>query len=190
MTDTSRRARAIGSPLALASVVMVALGTASDAPSEPAPITAEPLSGRQAFTDDVSMRITQDLYGLPPQVVELTDAAHLAVVRFTIQPGAVFPWHTHPGTVLISIADGDFVFIFAEDCVQREYSAGAALVDPGDTVHTAFNPSADSETVVVATLLGVPAEGDLTIPVDEAEGAALDEQCGIDREGVPASHHD
>jgi hypothetical protein len=34
----------------------------------------------------------------------------------------------------------------------------------------------------------VPAEGGLTIPVDEAQGAALDEQCGIDRDDIAATH--
>ncbi len=164
------------------------LGATAVAQSDPEPISAEPLSLRHAFTDDVSMRITQDLDGLPQQVVEIDDASHIAVMKFTIQPGAVFPWHTHPGTVLISIMEGDFVFMFAEDCERREYSAGTALVDPGDTVHTAYNPSADGETVVVATLLGVPAEGGLTIPVDEAEGTRLDEQCNVDRDDIASAH--
>lgn len=120
--------------------------------------------------------------GLPAQVIELDDASHVAVVEFTIQRG-VFPWHTHPGSVLINVVEGDFVFIFAEDCVERRYTKGASLVDPGfDSVHASYNPSTDSETVVMAVLLGVPAEDALTIPVDEEEGAALDEECGIVRE--------
>lgn len=168
-------------PTAIAAAVL-ALGMAFPAHSEPEPIAAQPLTDRQTFTDDVSMQITQTVDGLPSQVIELDDASNLAVVEFTIQPGVVFPWHTHPGTVLINIVEGDFVFIFAEDCVEREYSAGAAVVDPGfDSVHTSYNPSTDNETVVMAVLLGVPDEGDLTIPVDEEEGAALDEECGIDR---------
>lgn len=73
------------------------------------------------------------------------------------------------------------MFIFAEDCVEREYGPGDALVDPGDTVHTALNPSSDGETVVVAVLLGVPAEGGLTLPVDEERSMALDAKCNIDR---------
>jgi len=152
------------------------------AQDETKPIAAEPLTERQVFTDDVTMRITQDLDGLPQHVVDLDDASHLTVVRFTIQPGAVFPWHTHPGTVLISVTEGDFAFMFAEDCERRDYASGTALVDPGDTVHTAWNPSDESETVVVATLFGVPADGPLTIPVAEAENARLDEACGVDRE--------
>lgn len=163
----------------LAGTMLAFVATASA--EEPEPIAAEPLTERHAFPDDVSMRITQDLDGLAPQEIEIDDASHMVVVEFTIQPGWVFPWHTHPGTVLIKIAEGDLVFVFAEDCVERDYAPGEALVDPGDTVHTAFNPSTDEETVVVATLVGAPAEGPLTIPVDEDEGAALDAECGIER---------
>jgi len=151
---------------------------------EPEPIAAEPLTQRHAFDGDVSVEITQDLKGLAEQSIAFDDASHLAVVRFTIQPGAVFPWHTHPGTVLINVTEGDFVFIFAEDCVDREYGPGDALVDPGDTVHSALNPSRNEETVVVAVFLGVPADGALTIPVDEETNAALDAECGIERNGA------
>jgi quercetin dioxygenase-like cupin family protein len=172
--------------VAVAGLLLVA-GTGAGFAETP-PIAAEPLSERHAFGGSVSMRITQALDGLGEHVVEIDDASHLAVMRFTIQPGAVFPWHTHPGTVLISITEGDFVFVFAEDCVPREFSAGGALVDPGDTVHTSYNPSTEAETVVVATFIGVPAEGGLTLPVDDGESLALDEQCGIDRDDIASAH--
>lgn len=166
-----------------AAFMALSLATAAKA-DEPEPIAAEPLTQRHAFDGDVSVRITQDLAGLPEQSISFDDASHLTVVRFTIQPGAVFPWHTHPGTVLITVTEGEFVFIFAEDCVDREYGPEDALVDPGDTVHTALNPSRNEETVVVAVLLGAPAEGALTIPVDEERNAALDAECGIERNGA------
>jgi quercetin dioxygenase-like cupin family protein len=175
-------------PLATAAACGLLLGGTLAAHSEPDPIVIESLTERQAFTDDVALRITHDLEGLSRQVIEFDDASHLAILRATIQPGVVFPWHTHPGTVLISVTEGDFVFMFAEDCVPREYTAGTVVVDPGNSAHTAYNPSTDVETVVVATFLGVPAEGDLTIPVDEAESARLDEACGLDREDVASAH--
>ena len=145
-----------------------------------------PITERLAFDGAVSMTVTQHLDGLDPQEVEIADATHLTVSEVTIQPGGIFPWHTHPATVLVGIKEGDFVFVLAEDCVEREYAAGSALVDPGDTVHTAYNPSEDIETVVVATFLGAPAEGDLTLPVDANEAAALDERCGIETPGAHA----
>jgi quercetin dioxygenase-like cupin family protein len=188
MRITTAITSTIGIGAAFATAAVLALGTPSGAQGKPKPITAEPLTQRHTFTDDVSIRIVQRLEGLPRQVVEFDDASNLVIVRFTIHPGVVFPWHTHPGTVLISIAEGDFVFVFAEDCIKREYSAGTALVDPGNTVHTAFNPSANNETVVIATLLGAPDKGALTVPVDEANGAALDEKCGIDRKAIASGH--
>lgn len=167
--------------ITLAAACALCLGGPLSAQDEPKPIAAEPLTERHAFPNETSMQITQTLEGLPPQSIEIEDGSHMAVIEFTIQPGVVFPWHTHPGTVLIKVAEGDFTFVFADDCVERNFDPGAAVVDPGDTVHTAWNPSAEDETVVVATLLGVPAEGALTIPVDEAKGARLDEKCGVER---------
>lgn len=160
----------------------VTSSVALSASAEASPITAEPLTGRAAFSGDVSMAITQQLQGLSEHVVDFDDASHTVVVRFTIGPGAVFPWHTHPGMVLINIVEGEFVFLFAEDCARREYGPGSALIDPGNTVHTSYNPSSENDVVVMATLIGVPAEGSLTIPVDAGEGAALDEKCGIERD--------
>jgi len=165
----------------IAAVLMALIATGTAEAGQPKPIAAEPLTQRHAFDGDVSVRITQNLEGLPQQAISFDDASHLTVMRFTIQPGAVFPWHTHPGTVLITVTEGEFVFIFAEDCMDREYGPGDALVDPGDTVHTALNPSRNEETVVVAVLLGAPAEGPLTLPVDEETSAALDAECGIER---------
>lgn len=138
-------------------------------------LTIEPLSPRSANSGNVSVQIRQELDGLPAQDVNFDDASNIVVVEFSIQPGAVFPWHTHPGTVLINVTKGDLVFMFAEDCVAREYGPGMALVDPGHTVHTAFNLARDQVAVVMATLLGVPDEGPLMIPVAADEGATLEE---------------
>jgi quercetin dioxygenase-like cupin family protein len=173
--------------LAAMSAAAIAGGLLTSSVSAQPELTSyAPVTERLTFDGAVSMTVNQRLDGLDPQEVEIADATHLVITEFTIQPGGVFPWHTHPATVLIGINEGDFVFVFAEDCVQREYAAGSALVDPGDTVHTAYNPSEDSETVVVGTFLGAPAEGDLTLPVDEDEAAALDERCGIETPGAHA----
>lgn len=134
--------------LAGVATLLLALNASAAAAAEPKPIAAEPLTQRHAFDGDVSVSITQKLEGLPEQAISFNDASHLTVVRFTIQPRAVFPWHTHPGAVLITVTEGEFEFIFAEDCVNRKYGPGDALVDPGNTVHTALNPNRTEETVV------------------------------------------
>ena len=159
---------------------VLALGAAAAA--EPEPITARPLIERHAFSGDVSVQLTQELDGLSRHEVDIPDASMLAVMEVTIQPGAVFPWHTHPGAVLVSLSEGELDFIFAEDCTERRLVPGTAILDPGNEGHTARNPG-DVPAVVIATLLGAPAEGGLTLPVAADEAAALDERCGIDTPG-------
>ena len=178
---TRDRLAGMGSRLALTAMLATAAVSGAATAQDAGGISAEPLSQRHALDGNVAVHITQKLDGLPEHTITRDDASHIIVVRFTIQPGAVFPWHTHPGTVLVNITEGDFVFVFAEDCVHREYGPGDALIDPGDSVHTAYNPSEDHETVVMAVLIGAPAEGALTIPVADERGADLDTECGIDR---------
>jgi quercetin dioxygenase-like cupin family protein len=177
--------RAIAPSAVLVAALALVVGAAA---GQPEPITARPLIERHSFAGEVSLRLTRTLDGLKRHEVEMADASSLAVMEFTIQPGAVFPWHTHPGTVLVSLAEGELDFIFAADCAERRLSPGTAIVDPGNEAHTARNPG-DVPTVVIATLLGAPAEGGLTLPVEAGEAAALDERCGIETPGAHAAGH-
>ncbi len=134
-------------------------------------ITTEPLAPRSTFTDDVAAQLRFRFDGRPTDVVNLRDASNVTTARITIPPGAVFPWHTHPGPVLINVTEGDFVYRLAADCVDRAYTAGQALVDAGgDNVHTAYNPGS-RDTVVIATFLGAPTDGPLTTPADGPDPA-------------------
>lgn len=155
--------------------------------SAPEPIAAEALSQSFELTDPVDIEIRLQPEGRDELVLDLADPSQVTVRRFTIQPGAVFPWHTHPGPVLAGVEQGKLVYIYADDCVERPYPTGTMFVDPGgDNVHTAYNPSASEETVVVATFLNAPADGALTLPVDADESAALDERCDIERPAASA----
>ena len=148
-------------------------------PQQLPPILAEPLTLRHEFTDDVAVQVRVGPDGRPTRVVNMQDASNIAVIRFTVQPGVRFPWHTHPGLVMVTVTQGELVFVYADDCVQRPYATGSAFVDPGfGNVHYAFNRTG-GETVIVATFLGVPATGALTIPVDADQATALDEKCGV-----------
>jgi hypothetical protein len=188
-TPTTRAPRTVAGValLALAAAVLLTLGSSpSGADQEPDPITAEPLTQRHTFTDDVAVQIRDKPDGRSTEVINLRDATHIAVVEITIQPGAAFPWHTHPGPVLATVIAGDddgaFVYVYADDCVERPYEVGEAFVDPGrGNVHMAHNPSETEETVVIATFLGAPEDGPMTLPVDAEQGAELDDRCGIDR---------
>ena len=100
-------------------------------------------------------------------VVNVKDPSRTFVARFTVQPGAQFPWHTHPGPVIVNVTEGELVYVGADDCVERSYPAGTAFVDAGHGhVHTAYNPT-DAPTVFVATFFEAPpAPEPLLIPVD------------------------
>ena len=163
----------------VASANAPSVGAAVGNVAPPLPIASEPLTQRHQFTDDVSVQVRLKPSGRSREVVNMDDASRMAVVRFTIQPGVRFPWHSHPGLVMVAVTQGELVFVYGDDCVQRRYPAGTAFVDPGfGNVHYAFNPTA-GELVIVATFLGVPnAPTALTTPVSPTQSAALDAKCG------------
>lgn len=151
----------------------------------PPPILIEPLTGRHQFTDNLAIQIRNKPQGRPTEVLNLADPSNIAVLKITVQPGARFPWHTHPGPVLVAVHQGKLVYVYADDCVRRHYPQ-TAFVDPGfGNVHTAFNPSTTQEAILIATFLGAPASGPLTIPVAAEQQAALDAKCDM---SAPMAH--
>ena len=126
----------------------------------------EPLTERAEFTDDVAVQIRNKFPGRGTDVINLRDASRVMTALITVEPEAIFPWHTHPGPVVVTVAEGEIIYMLAEDCVERLYQANEAFVDAGfDNVHTGFNPSATEDAVLVATFLGLPDEGPPTIVV-------------------------
>ena len=163
--------------LAAGALMIVLLSGASVMPSgaqqQPPPIATEFLTGRAVFTDDVDLKLKIKLDGHATTVVNAEDPSRTVVARFTVQPGAQFPWHSHRGPVIVNITEGELVYVGADDCVEREYPAGTAFVDPGHGhVHTAFNPT-DDVTVFVATFFEAPAEGPLLIPAETPADCAI-----------------
>jgi len=138
----------------------------------PPPIATEFLTGRAAFTDGVGAKFKIKRDGEETTVVRTDDASRTLVARFTVQPGARFPWHTHPGPVIVNVTQGELIYVPADDCSQRAYPAGTAFVDPGQGhVHSAFNRTGQP-TVFVATFYEVPAEGPLLIPAQAPAGCS------------------
>ena len=136
----------------------------------PPPIATEFLSPRSVFPDDVDMKVKIDTGG-EKHVVKVVDPSRTVTARFTIQPGARFPWHSHAGPVFVNVAQGALVFV-ETDCSERTYAADSAFVDSGHGhVHSAYNPTA-GETVIVATFFESPATGPLLIPADTPACAA------------------
>lgn len=145
------------------------------------PITVEILTPRSTFTDGVDLQFRYTLAGNPTRVINSLDPSNTVVARITVQSGAQFPWHTHPGPVIVNVVEGELVYVQASDCVERSYPSGAAFIDPGrGNVHTAFNPTG-AETVLMATFFEAPTAGPLTIPV------ASPTSCQV-AGGTPAGH--
>jgi quercetin dioxygenase-like cupin family protein len=162
---------AAATSIALLLIGVSVLPTAAQEP--PPPIGTEFLTDRAVFTDNVGLKVKTKLDGKAARVVNVKDPSRTVTARFTVQPGAEFPWHSHAGPVIVNVTDGELVYVDADDCVEREYPAGTAFVDLGrGHVHTAFNPT-DEETVLVATFFEAPAEGSLLIPAEAPAGCTI-----------------
>jgi quercetin dioxygenase-like cupin family protein len=136
----------------------------------PPPIATEFLTPRSVFPDDIDMKVKFDTDG-GTEVVKVLDPSRTVTARFTIQPGARFPWHSHAGPVVVNVVEGTLVFV-ETDCSERSYPMGTAFVDPGHGhIHSAYNPTG-GVTVIVATFFEAPAEGSLLIPTDTPACAA------------------
>lgn len=160
------------SKLATLGIVLVATVFVQQAAKAQAPIAVELLTPISEFSDEVAVQIRNRFWGRGTDVMNMQDASNIVVAKVTIQPKAVFPWHTHPGPVLVTVVQGDLTYVLADDCLPRLYPTGTAVVDEGfGNVHTAYNPNDSGETVLIATFLGVPFGGPLTIPAEGPDPA-------------------
>jgi quercetin dioxygenase-like cupin family protein len=152
--------------LAAASAVYV-IPSAAEGP--PPPIAAEPLSPRSVFPDEVDMKLKLRLHGRTV-VINVDDPSRTVVVKYTVQPGAQFPWHSHRGPVVVNIVSGALTYIPASTCHEQPYSAGQVFVDPGHGhVHSAINRGTEP-MVFIATFFEAPETGPLLIPAEPACG--------------------
>lgn len=173
---TRRLLAVLGIPLAAASLAVAAtVPTSASNDEDPPPIDVELLTDRAVFTDDVAMQLRVKLDGRRTNVLNVGDPSRVLTAQITVQPGAQFPWHTHPGPVIVSVVDGTLTYMNANDCVPREYPEGTAFVDPGSgNVHTAYNDTGEV-VVLMGTFFGLGEEGPPTIPVD-----GPDDGCGLE----------
>jgi quercetin dioxygenase-like cupin family protein len=161
----SRKRGALAGAVLIAALVLAlnVLPSSAQVPPPP-PIATEFLTARAVFPDDVDLKMKIKVPGLHKMVVKDKNPSRTVVARFTLQPGAQFPWHSHRGPVVVNIVSGELAYLPADDCVERKYAAGSAFVDPGHGhVHAARN-SSSGVTVFVATFFAAPAEGPLLIP--------------------------
>jgi quercetin dioxygenase-like cupin family protein len=152
--------------LVTAAAVNVVPSAAVDPP--PPPISAETLTARSVFPDQVDMKLKLKSHDGATTVVNVGDPSRTVVVRYTVQPGARFPWHTHYGPVIVNIVFGSLTYIEAGTCHETTYPAGQAFVDAGHGhVHSAYNPGTEP-MVLIATFFEAPETGALLIPADPA----------------------
>jgi quercetin dioxygenase-like cupin family protein len=151
--------------LATAAAVNVVPSAAVDPPP---PIAAEPLTARSVFPDEVDMKLKLKHPGGGTMVVNVGDPSRTVDVKYTVQPGAQFPWHSHYGPVIVNIISGSLTYVPAGTCEERTYAAGESFVDAGHGhIHSAYNPGSQP-TVFIATFFEAPETGPLLIPADPA----------------------
>lgn len=164
---TGKRGAIAGGAALLAALVLMLDVLPSSAQVSPPPIATEFLTERAVFTDDVDTKFKIKMEGRKTTVVRDKDPSRTVVARFTVQPGAQFPWHSHPGPVIVNVVQGELTYLPSSDCVERKYGAGTAFVDPGHGhTHTAWNATG-GVTVFVATFFAAPATGPLLIPASQ-----------------------
>jgi quercetin dioxygenase-like cupin family protein len=172
MTAARKRRRRTRLMVGIALLTLATAGVLNIVPSAaqepPPPIAAEALTLRSVFPDDVDLKLKIKLDGEETTVVTVDDPSRTVVARYTVQPGAQFPWHSHTGPVVVNIVSGALTYIDGGTCSRHTYSAGQAFVDPGQGhVHTAFNPGT-APMVLVATFYDAPADGSLLIAAEPA----------------------
>jgi len=153
------------STLAAVAVLNVVPAAAVDPPP---PIASEPLTARSVFPDLVDMKIKLKGHHGGTTVVNVDNPSRTVDVKYTVQPGARFPWHTHYGPVIVNIISGSLTYVDSDVCGETTYSPGQAFVDAGHGhVHSAYNPGT-GPTVFIATFFEAPETGPLLIAADPA----------------------
>lgn len=188
MSSSNLRRRASGVAAIVGGGAVLSIGAASVMASTTPPSTEPPTPPvsveeftkldddtfvRGSFADTVSGTISVTREGMDPVVIDMADLSNVAVARLTFQPGAHTRWHTHAGSSLVTVIQGEVVYVMADDCSEHSYPAGTSFVDPGHgNVHSVYNPT-DGPSVVVTTYLEAPAEGPtsitdgITVPADD-----------------------
>jgi quercetin dioxygenase-like cupin family protein len=124
------------------------------------------LLARGSFFDDVAVQVRSRAIGAGARVLNLRDASDLVVLRVTIEPGGIAPWHGHSGTgLLVNMGPGTLTNMLSDECIPRQFYPGEAFIDPGHGVAHAVRNDSSEEVVLFAIFVGV--EG---APVDPEPG--------------------
>jgi quercetin dioxygenase-like cupin family protein len=96
----------------------------------------------------------------------------IQVVENRVAAGGTFGWHSHPGPSVIVVKQGTITFYRGNDptCTGAAYSAGQALVDPGNVVHVGRNEGSTEVIVLVTRFLPSGASPRIDQPANPACG--------------------
>jgi quercetin dioxygenase-like cupin family protein len=88
-----------------------------------------------------------------------TEVKNIVMVKYTLDPGGTFGWHTHGGPVWAVVKSGTLSIYDGDDptCTPQIYEAGNGFLDPGNRVHLGANET--SEPVVVYVTFMLPEGG-------------------------------
>jgi quercetin dioxygenase-like cupin family protein len=139
-------------------VALVVLGFASVGESQATGVTRADLGRGQVGAD---------------YTVKGTGGTDVVVQKVTFEPGAVAPWHTHPGPETAIIASGA-ITIFMSDhpqCAGHEYKPGQVFLGTGNVVHQAKNLGKEPAQLVI-TYFNVPAGGPVATPAQRPSNCA------------------
>jgi hypothetical protein len=103
----------------------------------PPPIAAEPLTPRSVFPDEVDMKFKLKMPHMGTMVVNVDDPTRTVSVKYTVQPGAQFPWHSHYGPVIVNIMSGSLTYVPAGHVRGASVRGGESFVDAGTGTSTA-----------------------------------------------------
>lgn len=135
--------------------------------------------GPTRFTDRVRIKFHVKIDGARTKAIRLHHPGGIATATFELEPGDSFPWHVHPGPVLVSVVDGgELTYMRGRDCVARPYAAGSVFLEPGPGLHTAFNQGTETITLVGTFFDVAPGEA-LATPASTSKQLRLDAKCDI-----------
>ena len=109
-----------------------------------------------------------------PATLPANDYSVLGVV-FDFAPGAIIPLHTHPGPVVVTVAEGTMTL--RERGTERQVKTGESWTENASDIHSVINLGS-TNTRVLAVLL-VPQGAEPTTLVTESP-------AGMPRTGAPA----
>lgn len=157
--------------LGLAAIVGALSSVSVAAVLTPSYLTTGTILARASFADPTDVKFK--IKGQAEEVINVNSAGDTLMQRIVIEPGGHTGWHSHPGPVVVLIANGDMSFYDGDDptCTARTYSAGQAFVDSGQGhVHIARNEGSVALELYVTyfdVTPGVPPPGAFRIDVPD-----------------------